>query len=79
MIDKIVLSTDRTTAIIYFTDRPNFTVYSDTGNVELLLLDLISPIGNNISSNYSSLSDYLTSIYSDTLEIDLNIIDKKAV
>lgn len=77
MIDKIVLSSDRTRATIYFTDRPNFNIYSDTGQVELLVFDLISLIGTNISSNYSSIQDYITSVYGDTVIIDLNIVTKK--
>lgn len=77
MIDKIVLSRDRTRATIYFTNRSNFGVYSDIGQVELLVLDLIGPIGSNsISSNYDSVIDYIDSQYSDTIIIDINELNK---
>lgn len=61
MLDKVVLSTDRHSAIIYFTNREPFRVYSDK-DVTLLVLDLISPIGTRLAStNFETVTDYILS------------------
>jgi hypothetical protein len=53
MIDKIVISKDRTRATIYFTNRGPVNLYSDQGTVLVLVDIIITPIGFRSYSEYS--------------------------
>ena len=68
MIDKIIVSQDRTQIIIYFTDRPNFGLYHSEAKVLDLLAWFLLPIGN---TNYDITWDNVMSSQEDTQSIDL--------
>ncbi len=60
MIDRIVLSQDRNTATLVYTDRASKTISSDNGNVLDLVIFLLTPNCNhevNYSSYINSLGD----------------------
>lgn len=52
MIDKIVVSKDRTKATVFYTNRSPVNLYSDSGTVLELVDIILAPIGFSTYTEY---------------------------
>lgn len=71
MLDKIVLSQDRTQATLYFTNREPFNLYHSEGLVLDLVALFLAPYGASQDVTWAS----YTSSLEDTAVIDISKLD----
>lgn len=75
MLKKIMLSQDRKTAVLYFDNRPNFTLYHSEAQVLDLVAFFLLPVTG--PSHYDITWANYVSSQEDTQSIDLSQIDIK--